>query len=230
MSESTEPTESAAPQEPAGKPFRVEVAVQAPMEEVWRALTEPDRLRQWFGWDYEGLDAEIEFIVEKCQLEPPDRIAMGELGGAIELTADGGRTIVRAIRPGPLDDARWEDIYDGIEEGWRAFFEQLRFWLERHPRAGRRRTIYLSGVAASADVLPTVTGEPWHESRLQRMCVAADGHLVGAAAQQPLTAAEPGPISVTVTTYGLDDDAFEAVRAEWARRWQSIAKDAEVTT
>lgn len=212
------------------KPYQVETVIHAPREAVWRALLEPDRLRQWFGWDYEGLDAEIEFIVGVCQPEPPDRIVIGEAGEAIELTADGGRTIVRAVRPGPLDDARWEDIYDGIEEGWRAFFEQLRFWLERHPRGGRRRTIYLTGVASSADVLPTVTGELWHESRLQRICVAPEGHLVGAAAQQSLATAEPGPISVTVSTYGLDDDTFEAVRAQWAQRWRSIAKDAEVTT
>ena len=44
------------------KPFRVEVVVDAPREAVWRALTEPERLARWFGWDYDGLEGEIKYI------------------------------------------------------------------------------------------------------------------------------------------------------------------------
>ena len=38
------------------KPFRVEVIVDAPRDAVWRALTEPEQIRHWFGWDYDGLE------------------------------------------------------------------------------------------------------------------------------------------------------------------------------
>ena len=41
------------------KPFRVEVTVDAPRDVVWRELTEPERIRHWFGWEYDGLDEEI---------------------------------------------------------------------------------------------------------------------------------------------------------------------------
>ena len=34
------------------RPFRVEVVVEAPREEVWRALTAPERVARWFGWDW----------------------------------------------------------------------------------------------------------------------------------------------------------------------------------
>ena len=44
------------------KPFRVEVSVDAPRDVVWRTLTEPEQIRHWFGWDYDGLDDEIELI------------------------------------------------------------------------------------------------------------------------------------------------------------------------
>lgn len=214
------------------KPFRVEVTVRAPLDVVWRALTEPDQIRHWFGWDYDGLDAEIRTIfVEHAQQFPPDRIVL-EDGQRIELQASGPHTVVRAVMPGSLADAEWEDLYDGMEEGWRAFFEQLRFRLQRRPDA-HRRTVYLSGTASGPRVLPLVDGvskEIWHESRYQRMVVDRDENLIGFAAQQPLDAADPGPVSVTVTTYGLDDAAFTAVREEWAARWQPVVPDAEVTT
>ena len=41
------------------KPFRVEVTVDAPRDVVWRELTESERIRHWFGWEYDGLDDEI---------------------------------------------------------------------------------------------------------------------------------------------------------------------------
>ena len=44
------------------KPFRVEVTVDAPRDEVWRALTEPEQIKHWFGWQYDGLDDEITWI------------------------------------------------------------------------------------------------------------------------------------------------------------------------
>ena len=53
------------------KPFRVEVTVDAPRDTVWRALTEPEQIRHWFGWDYDGLEDEIRLIfVEHASLIP----------------------------------------------------------------------------------------------------------------------------------------------------------------
>ena len=59
------------------KPFRVEVEVDAPRDVVWRELTEPERIRHWFGWEYDGLDDEIKFIfVDHAKPVPPDRIEL----------------------------------------------------------------------------------------------------------------------------------------------------------
>ena len=87
---------------PEAKPFRVEVEIRTPQIEVWRALTEPDQVGRWFGWDYAGLDGEIELMfVANARHEPPDRILMfeGEDQSAIEVEADGAHTIVRAVYP-----------------------------------------------------------------------------------------------------------------------------------
>ncbi|HZC14468.1 MAG TPA: hypothetical protein VE270_10665, partial [Thermoleophilaceae bacterium] len=56
----------------AKAPFRVEVVVEAPREVVRRAITEPDRIANWFGWDYDGLEGEIQYIfVDHAAQEPP---------------------------------------------------------------------------------------------------------------------------------------------------------------
>jgi hypothetical protein len=217
------------------KPYRVETTVDGTVDEVWHHLTVPDRVREWFGWDYAGIDGEIrQIFVDEADLDPPRRITFPD-GSYLELEADGPRTVIRAVLPGPLDEARWDEIYDGMEEGWRTFFEQLRFLLTTRP-AGKRRTIYLTGEIAPAALVKLLpnTGV-WHDSRYQRMAVDPDGHLIGLAAQQPLTGAgmsddqAGGPASVTVTSYGLDDEAFAALRERWSGRWSAVAKNAEVT-
>jgi uncharacterized protein YndB with AHSA1/START domain len=220
------------------RPFRVEVVVAAPRDAVWRALTEPREIRRWFGWDYEedgGLDGEIEFIfVTHAKQHEPDRIDFGN-DQTIELEADGPRTVVRVVCPGSLADAGWEDLYDDYEQGWRVFFAQLRHALERHP-GEERRTVYLTGTADPAAVLAAldgeVAGEPWDEGRFQRS-VALDGGgdeaLVSVRSRTPLASGERGEVAVTVTTYGLGDAAFEAVRGRWAAWWAPLAADVKVT-
>lgn len=218
------------------RPYRVEVTVRAPHETVWRALTEPEQVRQWFGWDYDSLDAEIhEIFVDGAEPHPPGRIEFGS-GDTIELDSGsddaGAYTVVRVVKPGSLDAAEWADIYDGMEEGWRTFFEQLRFRLERQPD-GRRRTVFLTGNAAAPGILAALepfAEQRWHDSRFQRMLLDGAGRLIGFAAQQPLDGTESGPVSVVVTTYDLTDAAFAEVRDEWAAWWRGLVEDAEVTT
>ncbi|MCJ0872603.1 SRPBCC domain-containing protein [Streptomyces sp. AP-93] len=216
------------------KPFQVETAIHAPLESVWQALTDPDRIRDWFGWDYDGLDREIRLIfVNSANYLPGHRIALGDPGDGqeIQLEFDGARTFVRATRPGDLAVARWDDTYDGIEEGWRTFFEQLRFRLERYPEQ-RRRTIHLTGTAVPAAVresLQPASAEIWHSSRHQHMFIDAQGHLVGIGTEKPLDCAGPAPASVTLSVFGMDDAAFAGLRTQWAARWEALADDAEVT-
>ncbi len=218
------------------KPFHVETTIDAPREAVWRAMTTPAVIREWFGWDYDGLEGEIQFIfVDHSERRPPDRI-VGRFQ-ELQLEADGPRTVVRAVSavravlPGSLDEAGWEDIFDGIEEGWRTFFEQMRFMFARN--GSGRRTVYLSGTATPAEAIDLAHSlggqEVWHRSRCQLMLTTPEEHLVGVLAQSSLDSDAAGPISVQVTTYGLDDGAYAAVRDRWAARWTALAKDPAVT-
>jgi hypothetical protein len=184
------------------KPYRIEVTVDAPRDVVWRALTEPDQIRHWFGWEYDGLEEEIEWIfVKEARRHPPDRI---EFDSDVTLHDLGdGRTLIRAVKPGDLDAAEWQDVYGDIEEGWITFFNQLRHRLERHP-TGRRRMI-----VRKAPSFPELAGEEWHSSRYQRGVLAEGGELA-------IVFGKPGGEQMLlVTTYDLDDDGFAAAERHW---------------
>jgi hypothetical protein len=197
------------------KPYRVEVTVDAPRDVVWRALTEPEQIRHWFGWEYDGLDEEIEFIfVNHATLHPPDRIEMSE-DGLIELEDAGpNRTLIRATKPGDLEAAEWRDVYGDIEEGWITFFNQLRHRLARHPDSNRRMIVRKATLAN----LPDVPGEPWHSSRHQRGA-DVDGALVIV-----FTKPHNGEAMLLVTTYDLDDDAFTAAEQRWNAWWEQLPR------
>ena len=187
------------------KPFRVEVTVDAPRDEVWRALTEPEKIRHWFGWDYDGLEDEIELIfVKDATLVPPERIELGD-DGWIELIDDGPRTVIRAVKPG--DATGWDDVYGDIEEGWITFLNQLRHRIARHPDSTRRTIVLHAGIG-----LPPLPGEPWHRSAYQRGA-DVDGELA-------IVFGKPGgETTLLVTTYDLDDEAFSAAEERWRTWW-----------
>jgi hypothetical protein len=219
---------------PAPKPFVVEVSIDAPHDAVWRAVTEPEEIRRWFGWDYPSLDEEIRYIfVDHATQQPPERIEFEGMQ-TIHVVPDGSRTVVRVVCAGGLADASWDDIYDAMEEGWRTFFHQLRYYVER--RAGQdRRTLYLTGVAPAPAVVAALDaaapGEPWQESRHQRaVAPAAGADLVSVLSPRPLSSDEPAKVAVTVTTYAQDDAAFDALRDEWSARWSTLVSDPKVTT
>ncbi|MBE2318727.1 SRPBCC domain-containing protein [Solirubrobacter sp. CPCC 204708] len=190
------------------KPFRVEVTVDAPRDAVWRALTEPEQVRHWFGWEYDGLEAEIKLIFEDhATLRPPDRIEMPE-DGLIELVEAGeDRTLIRVTKPGDLDALEWKDVYGDIEEGWITFLNQLRHRLAFAPD-GARRTITRSGKARMVE-LP---GTEWHASRYQRGF--ADGAELAVLGVKP-----SGDGMLIVTLYDPSEEQYAAAETRADALW-----------
>jgi uncharacterized protein YndB with AHSA1/START domain len=81
-----------------------EIVLDAPVEEVWEALTDPERLEEWFSEDGE----ERELVVE--EVEAPRRVAYTWEDGrvAIELEeVDAGTRVV---------------VTETGEPGWNAVF------------------------------------------------------------------------------------------------------------
>ena len=209
------------------KPYDVEITVPAGRDEVWAAVTRPVVLHQWFGWDYDGLDAEIrQIFVNETTLRSPGRMGWAD-GSTLEVSGDDGRARVRVAREST--GSAGPEVYDAIEEGWRAFLTQLRFLLERRPQ-GRRRTLYLTGETTGRQALTLAAGEWERFGPRVAWVVDEDGHLVVVAGHVPLDDADAGRCEITVSTYGLDDAAFEILRETWAKRWAPLAADADLTT
>lgn len=225
---------------------RLEVAVAAPMDTVWSALRERDELARWFGWDYDGLQPEIEEIFFAGATASAAERMLETGGGRFELVeADGGGTLVRVVREDPPGTEGWGGAYDGIDHGWLTFVQQLRFALERHP-GDDRRTIHLTGDplvlagrpldelglagvgllepgAAYATTLPTrerIDGEVFFAQRGQLGLTVSgwgDGLLV---LFGDWTGTPPyGQVALIATTYGLEEGALAALRDGLTAWW-----------
>lgn len=149
------------------EPVLFEVVIAAPAETVWRALRDRAEIRRWFGWDYEGIDDEIDMIFFGDDTGVDDDARTLDFGpaGRFVLEDQGERTVVRLVRAAPAGQDGWDGIYDDINEGWLSFMQQLRFMLERHPGQDRE-TVHVP-----------LTGEPFFESENQ-VGVINEGRLV----------------------------------------------------
>ena len=208
------------------KPYDVEMPMRAGRDQVWEHLTQPPLLRQWFGWDYDSLDAEIQQIfVDQATLVAPERMGWAD-GSYLDVSGDDDASVVRAVREGepPADP----EAYDAIEEGWKAFLSQLQFLLEQQPK-GRRRTLYLTGETTGRQALGLVGGDWARVGTRTAWVVDPDGHLVVRSGHLPIDSPDAARTEVTVSTYGLNNAEFASYRDEWVKRWAPIADVAEVT-
>lgn len=225
----------------------VEVTVSAPAAEVWRALRDPAAIREWFGWDSDSLGDEIEYIFEQhAEADDAARVLQFGRGDRFELEDRGASCVLRVVRPAPSADTDWDDVFDDETQGWIAFVQQLAFAFARH-RLGHRRTLYSSGsprvangasatralglaidglrpgdrIAVAAQTGEAIAGTLWHRGRHQH-AITVDGWGDGLLLliERPASDRWPhGGSQAILTTYGLDDDAFEALRARWSAWW-----------
>jgi uncharacterized protein YndB with AHSA1/START domain len=123
--------------------------IDAPIEAVWRALTDAKQLEQWFViearleprangkiWVSWGEGAEIESTI--LHWEPNRRFGWGEewngqlMATDFILEARGSKTIVRVVTSGFSDDPAWDEDFHMVEGGWQYFMAHLAVLLEHH--------------------------------------------------------------------------------------------------
>ena len=223
---------------------QLSVLVNADAEQVWLMLREPARTAKWHGWETEGLAEEIQHIYYTDAVEGPDHLRL-ELGGGdvftLEPHADG--TLLTLTRGQAKGELAKHDA--DISEGWATFLQQLKFALERHPKAPRR-TIFVDGTSSAHTKLwdalgidtgwlpdpgepyelalttgATLTGKVWYRSDTQLGLTVADyaehgDGLLILAQQAPLAGVREHPgAQIIASTYGLGASAFESIGAQW---------------
>jgi len=134
-----------------------EIEVAAPVEAVWKALTDAEVLARWFPLEARvtpGEGGEM-FLSWGPGCEGSGRIEVWEPGRRLRwvesapgggqpiviewiLEARGGKTLVRVVDSGFYSGAGWENEYfDSKDYGWTFMLLNLRHYLERHAGAPR---------------------------------------------------------------------------------------------
>jgi len=138
------------------------VEIDAPVEDVWKALTDAKQIARWFApqmtvepgvggfiladW---GPGLEWKTVVEVWEpnrhlrtVETRDRVMTASpieeplepcrLVQDYYLEGVGGKTVLRLVHSGFGTSAKWDQEYEGTRDGWAACFLRLKHALERH--------------------------------------------------------------------------------------------------
>jgi uncharacterized protein YndB with AHSA1/START domain len=146
----TEPKEAEEPKKEHRTEREVEIA--APIDEVWKALTDGKEMARWFPREARvtpGVGGKIfiswgpafEGEAEIVAWEPGKRVAVKESMSVVEWTleARGGKTIVRMVQSAFLGNEDWEnEWYDSTSYGWGFMLLGLQVALERHRGVARQ--------------------------------------------------------------------------------------------
>jgi len=125
----------------------VSVDVRSPVATVWEHLRDPRLVRRWFGWDDDGLDAQIRDVFRDRPREEHDhtdgvttRTLVWPHHDELTVTARDDaptRTRVAVTRPSHEGLSTFDGVFDERDEGWIQHVHQLAFALDVHPGKDR---------------------------------------------------------------------------------------------
>jgi uncharacterized protein YndB with AHSA1/START domain len=147
-----------------------EIAIDAPIEAVWKAIVDAEELTRWFvdeasvepgvggtiaiswGGDEKGQSRIDEWEPNRKLRVTLMPFAMGaaKYDGTTPMVDEytierrDGKTVLRLVSSGIPDAPEWDGFYNGTDSGWRSFFRTLRHYLEHH-RGQPRSTIKIVG-------------------------------------------------------------------------------------
>lgn len=163
------------PTETKSRSFEMTLAIDAPRDRVWKALTDPEELVRWFplearvtpgeggeihlGWA-EGVGGPSKILAwdEGKHLRTgwfntmPDGTPIPErtqLAVDYRLESDGGKTVLRVVNSGFLEGAAWDEELEGVTWGWNFELRSLRHYLEHH--LGKQRHVATARIPVKMD-------------------------------------------------------------------------------
>ena len=152
---------------PAGTGTRTlqhEIIIDAPVEAVWKAISDAEELTRWFvqeasieprvggmltfSWDGEEkghnrIDAwepnrKLRLTSMPFEMGAAKHDGTTPMVNEYTIERRDGKTVLRLVNSGIPDTPEWDGFYNGIDSGWRSFLRTLRHYLEHH--GGRPRT------------------------------------------------------------------------------------------
>ena len=133
-----------------------EIAIDAPADAVWKALTDVEELTRWFplearvtpgtgGSIWMRWDDASDFDDTRIEIWAPERHlrTVGRGGTWVGIATDyylqarGGGTLLRVVSSGFGAGEDWDDLLEAFGSGWDFELRGLRHYLERH--RGRNR-------------------------------------------------------------------------------------------
>ncbi|TQC49151.1 hypothetical protein EEB14_11480 [Rhodococcus sp. WS4] len=226
----------------------LEVSIAAAPAVVWQALRDPELIRRWHGWDYDGLADEIRQIYFDDVTEDAAHFVLAlDKADRFSLHEREGTTVVRITRPPRTGYLAADDWYDDITEGWTTFLQSLKFGIERHG-LDERRTLFLEGPVTEGDSARHLLGLDKLDGMkvgdhfnvvaetgdLLRGVVCSVGEHQTAVSvddlgpgllqfgEQPVNAARPnGGAQILLVTYDLDDEEWAELEERWTEWWQA---------
>ncbi len=226
------------------------IEIEAPSEEVWRAISEASEIVKWFApearvtpgeggsiwmsWG-EGMGGEERILI----WEPGRRLRTGPGGDsprAVDyiLEAKGGSTVLRLVHSGFGAEASFDEEYESTHGGWTMFLVMLKFGLERHRGKAARNVTFFRMLDSDRDAAWNrllseglgLAGPPREGERYQA------GSLAGRVVRFP----KPGYLCLTVD--GLQDSMLSLfvergwgktmVTMMWVLFGEAAAREAEI--
>lgn len=137
------------------------IDIDAPLEEVWQALTTGEGIARWFaphaavtpgeggsvsiGWDPKEMWTTPITVWEPLRrMQTASEMPMPD-GRVVRLAVDyyveahGGRVRVRLVHSGFDESESWDSYIDGLDAGWTYFLFNLKHALERHRGVAREQ-------------------------------------------------------------------------------------------
>ena len=140
-----------------GRTIESEARTRATPRQAWEAFADAERLMDWWvdkvegkaelgaemicAWDSLGMRSPVEIV----EAVPGERLVLewkeqpGVVVWEIDVTREGGETVVKVVCSGFGEGAAWDELYDGMKGGQPGLMKALKHYLDDH--FGERRRV-----------------------------------------------------------------------------------------